>query len=172
MVRLDGLTRAGTYGLRLRSDRAEGMAWQFVVRYHSEAATAAAPPGTGVTVHVAYDRTSLQANETVAVRAMVTNRTGLAARMLIVDLGTPPGFVVRPGGLEKLRAAGTIERYTLTARGVIVYLRTLEAGASVRIEYEMAAKMPLRAVAPPARVYAYYDPSQEAASPAIRFAVD
>ena len=147
------------------------MAYQFVVRYHSLQAAAATRPAGPLAVRVEYDRTTLATNETVGVRAVVTNNTARAARMLLVDIGTPPGFVVRPDGLEKLKAAGKIDRYTLTARGVIVYVGLVPAGGKLEIGYDMVALMPLKAVAAPTTVYAYYDPQRRASAPPAVFTV-
>ena len=77
----------------------------------------------------------------------MTNNTAGPARMLLVDIGTPPGFAVRPDGLEKLKAAGEIDRYTLTARGVIVYVGLVPASGRLEITYDMMALMPLKAAA-------------------------
>ena len=175
IARLAGPAAPGRYRLCLRSRKAEGMAYQVAVRYHSEAAaeaTTSGPGQRGLALKVDYDRTSLATDATVKVRAIVMNNTLAKADMLVVDIGTPPGFAVRAGGLEFLRTVGTIERYSLTARGVIVYLRSLAAREQVTIEYAMAANMPLKAVAPPARVYAYYQPDNAAAAKAVAFTVE
>ncbi|KPJ74785.1 MAG: hypothetical protein AMS14_04805 [Planctomycetes bacterium DG_20] len=155
----------------MRSQNAVGMAYQFVVRYHSLRAVEAAGTRPGLAVSVDYDRTELRTGGVVRVRAAVTNRTATDARMVLVDIGTPPGFAVRPAGLEKLRERGAIQRYTLTARGVIVYLDRLPAGRTLAITYEMTARMPLRAVARPTTVYAYYDPDRRAAARPATFVV-
>ncbi len=162
------LTEPGPHRLTLTGQQAAGMAYQFVVRYHSLQAAATTRPAGPLAVRVEYDRTTLATNDTVGVRAVVTNNTARAARMLLVDIGTPPGFVVRPGGLEKLKAAGKIDRYTLTSRGVIVYVGLIRAGGTLEIGYDMVALMPLKAVAAPTTVYAYYDPQRRAsATPAV-----
>ena len=49
--------------------------------------------------------------------------------------------------MEKLKAAGKIDRYTLTARGVIVYVGLVRAGGSMEIRYDMVALMPLKVAA-------------------------
>jgi hypothetical protein len=171
MVRVPAAFGAGGGKLRLElgSKQAAGMGYQLSLRYHSRAQAAPAQAPLAIEVH--YDRAQLSVNQTVAVEAIVKNRTGSAARMLLADIGTPPGFAVDPTGLEKLRADGKIDRYTLTARGVIVYINTIAAGDELRIKYAMIAKMPLKAVAAPTKVYAYYDPSQQAAVPAVTFTV-
>lgn len=122
-------------------------------------------------IQVRYDRTQLETGQTVNVEAVVSNRGRETARMLLADLGTPPGFSVDPAGLDKLRDEGKIDRYTLTARGVIVYIGSPAPNADLRLRYAITARMPLKAVAAPTSVYAYYQPQQSASAAAMRFEV-
>jgi len=139
------------------------------VRAVTVAAAPAADGSLGVTVD--YDRTNLAVGAAVAVTATVTNRGADQADVLLVDVGTPPGFVVRPAGLDALVARGTIRRYTLSARGVIVYLDRLPVGGSVSIRYDIAATMPIKAVSGPTEVYTHYAPDRRAAARPARFQV-
>jgi hypothetical protein len=148
------------------------MAYQLAVRYHTLAAPPAAPAGGGaLAVRVSYDRTELDVGHSARVRAVVTNRGQTEARMLLVDLGTPPGFAVDPRALDGLREKGVIQRYTVTGRGVIVYLAKLDAAQSVTLEYDITARMPLKAVARPSVVYAYYNPESRATAAGEVFTV-
>jgi hypothetical protein len=170
-VRLEGIDRPGTYRLRLAGRGAAGMAWQLATRYSSLTGAGKVAAGSPLAVSVEYDRTDLAVGGTVAACATVANRAGAAAHMLVVDLGTPPGFAVRPDGLEQLRQQGKIQRYTLTGRGIIVYIERLAPGASLEIRYDLVARMPLSAVAAPGQVYSYYNPDQMAASKPVLFRV-
>ena len=147
------------------------MGYQIVVRYHSEAPMRTRTPMQGLAVSVDYDRTRLETGGTVQVRTVVTNNTEVRQQMLLVDIGTPPGFAVRAGALDKLQAQGRIDRYTVTARGVIVYVDSLNPGESLSIRYRMVARMPLHAVAAPTVAYAYYDPDLQASAAAPRVVV-
>ena len=57
--------------------------------------------------------------------ATVANNRPVAAKMIIVDLGLPPGFTLIPDALNALVEDGVIERYSTTGRQIIVYLRQL-----------------------------------------------
>jgi len=170
-IRLAGLEKPGIYRLRVAHRDAAGMAYQFVVHYHSTAAVERSAARDPLEVTVRYDRAELETGGTVAVRATVSNHTDAEARMLLVDIGIPPGFSVRPAGLDKLVEARAIDRYTLTARGVIVYLAALPPRRSVSVDFEMVARLPLRAVAPPTRAYEYYRPERIAAAAPGRIVV-
>ena len=168
-VRLAGLEQAGTHQVRLQAVAAAGMAYQLVATYHSLRENPAAQQGLAVSVK--YDRTQLEAGETVKVHAVVTNHASTPARMLMVDLGTPPGFAVQSEDLDRLKSRGAIERYTLTGRGVIVYLSNLQGGQSLEIDYHIVARMPLHAVTAPTTVWAYYDPQVRSSAKPTSFVV-
>ncbi len=166
---LDGDWKPGSHALRIETVGAKGMGYQLIGRYYTQQIdTRSEAP---VTVEVEYDRTKLSVGDTVRVKAIVRNRTGATANMPLVDIGTPPGFAVRSEGLEKLKAAGRIARYTITARGVIVYLTELAPKTTLEIEYDMVARMPLKAKASPSKVYNYYEPDKIAAATPVEFVV-
>jgi hypothetical protein len=110
-----------------------------------------------MTIKVAYDRTQLAAEDIINVTAVVTNNRPAAAKMVIVDLGLPPGFTLMPDNLNKLVEKNVIEKYSTTGRQIIVYLREV-AGKPVEIKYQLLAKYPLRAKTPKSAVYEYYNP--------------
>jgi hypothetical protein len=91
--------------------------------------------------------------------------------MLLADVGTPPAFSVDIASLEKLRASGKIERYTVTSHGVIFYITKLSGRATLSLEYKMTAKIPMKAQAAPTTVYPYYKPQQLAAAASTTFVV-
>jgi len=148
---------------------AAGLPYQVVIHYYTHAPTpkAQAP----VQIQVDYDRSRLQVGQSVTVKASITNTSAATANMLLADVGTPPGFSVDKTGLEKLRAAGKIERYTVTGSGVIFYISKLNGRASLTLEYRMTAKIPLKAQAAPTTVYPYYEPQQLSAAAATTFTV-
>ena len=148
---------------------AAALPYQVVIHYYTHAPTpkAQAP----VQIQVDYDRSRLQVGQSVTVKASITNTSTATANMLLADVGTPPGFSVDKTGLEKLHAAGKIERYTVTGSGVIFYISKLDGRASLTLEYRMTAKIPLKAQAAPTTVYPYYEPQQLSAAAATTFTV-
>jgi alpha-2-macroglobulin-like protein len=168
---LTGLDRPGTYRLQLLNDSGEGMGWQIATHYRSTAAMDKPTQPAPVSVSVDYDRTNLAIGQSVAVTATVRNDTAANADMPLIDIGTPPGFVVRAEGLEKLVQRGVISRYTITARGVIVYMDTLPARSKVTLTYEMVPTMPIRAIARPISAQPYYKPEEASHTAPATFTV-
>jgi len=166
---IEPLTGADRLELEVSAQGADGMAYQVVVHYYTQAATteARAP----VRIEVDYDRSRLQVGQSVTVRATITNSSARTANMLLADVGTPPGFSIDTAGLEKLRSTGKIDRYTVTGTGVIFYVPALAARRSMTLEYRMTAKIPLKAQAAPTTVYPYYQPEQLSAAAATTFMV-
>jgi uncharacterized protein YfaS (alpha-2-macroglobulin family) len=93
------------------------------------------------------------------------------ANMIIVDLGTPPGFDVLAEDLEAYVKDGTFQKYTLTGRQAIIYLEKLEAGKPLEFRYRMKAKFPIRAKTPRSEVYQYYDPDRRAIAAPVEMEV-
>lgn len=112
-----------------------------------------------MSIDVAYDSTELRPDDTLGCLVTVRyNRPG-EARMTIVDLGVPPGFEVVAESVAALKQAGTIQRYSLTGRQVILYFDRLPARQDVVFRLTMKAKFPVRAKTPPSTVYQYYEPA-------------
>jgi CD109 antigen len=78
--------------------------------------------------------------------------------MALIDLGVPPGFDVLTEDLRRLVEQGTISRYELTGRQVIVYVEDLSSEAPLRFSTRLRARFPLRAKTPPSSAYDYYNP--------------
>jgi hypothetical protein len=85
----------------------------------------------------------------------------------MVDLGIPPGF--EPSGEEfaalfdqtRGRAGGKLEKYTITAKQVILYFDGLSPRQTVEFSFGLKAKFPVRAKTFSSRVYEYYNPRVE-----------
>jgi uncharacterized protein YfaS (alpha-2-macroglobulin family) len=121
-----------------------------------------------VTIEVDYDRTSLRVDDTAEVLVTVQlNQPGLAETALI-DLGVPPGFSVVTEDLNALvaryqdvppdYAPPIVERYELTGRQVLIYIRNLTHTDPLTFRYRLRAKFPITAQTPPSNVYDYYNP--------------
>ena len=96
--------------------------------------------------------------------AAVVNNMPQVAPMVILDLPIPAGFAADPDSLGRMVQSGQIAKYQITARSIIVYLRELAPAQPLNIRYRLDATMPVRITVPPARVYEYYDPSNEGSS--------
>ncbi|MEZ8220358.1 Alpha-2-macroglobulin family N-terminal region [Candidatus Fervidibacteria bacterium JGI MDM2 JNZ-1-D12] len=117
-------------------------------------------PEEPLQVCVNYDRTELQTNETVTCQVRVTNRRPMAAQMVIVDIGIPPGFEVLTDDLANLVERKVLQRFELTPRQVICYLDRIEGGSTVEWKFRMKAKMPVRAKTGRTTAYEYYAPQE------------
>jgi hypothetical protein len=110
-------------------------------------------------IDVAYDRTELAVNDTLTVNAGARlNEPGMV-KMALIDLGVPPGFSVLTEDLSRLVEQGTIARYELTGRQIIVYLENFSSEAPLRFSYRLRARFPMRAQTPPSSAYDYYNPA-------------
>ncbi len=116
------------------------------------------PGDEPMTIDVAYDKTELAVDDIAQATATVRNNRPHAAQMVIVDLGIPPGFQVVTPDLDALVTAGTVQKYELTGRQIILYFEELAPNAEVELQYQLRAKFPLRAKTPESSVYAYYNP--------------
>jgi uncharacterized protein YfaS (alpha-2-macroglobulin family) len=123
-----------------------------------------------VKIDVAYDRTELAVNEEVNVNVVVTmNEPDGQAEWALIDLGIPPGFAVESADLDGLvtryndvpadYALPTIERYELTGRQILVYIKNLSGGNPLKFSYRLKAKYPLVAQTPASMAYDYYNPN-------------
>ncbi len=124
-----------------------------------------------MTIKVEYDRTKLTAEDIINVRATVTNNRRGKAKMIIVDLGLPPGFTLMPDNLNSLVENQVIEKYSTTGRQIIVYLREVASGKPVEIKYQLLAKYPLKAKTPKSTVYEYYNPDVKAEAQPLQLEV-
>ena len=133
-------------------------AYQATATHYAPWQPRAEPVGKELTIDLAYDRTRLEADDLLIASVTVQyNRAGVAA-MTIVDLGIPPGFSLVADSLEKHRASGVIERFSATARQVIIYFRELPGGEPVGFDVAFRARYPVKVKTAAGKVYQYYEP--------------
>ncbi len=130
-------------------------------------------PGEGpLHIDVSYDRTSLTVDDTVNVSVDVRNDSLEFADMVMVDLGIPPGFDLVTDDVDALVEQGVIRRYERTERQLLLYFQVILPDAPVHFEYRIVARNPIRAQAPAARVYSYYNPDVESEGEPIEVEVE
>ncbi len=161
---------AGDNRVTLSEKSKTAASYQVVFRYHVPEAKGPAKEEP-LAINLSYDRTELAVGGAVKATAAVVNRQAVAAPMVMLDLPVPPGFAPQAEDFEALVKKGTIARYQVLPRSVLVYLRGLEAGARLELAYTLRATMPVRVATPGGRVYEYYDPQKQGRSPATRFVV-
>ena len=99
------------------------------------------------------------------------NNDPRAANMVVIDLGLPPGFSLMSEDLDKLVERKAIEKYSVAARQIIVYLDKLASKKPLEFSYRLRAKFPMKAATPASRVYRYYNPEIEATAEPVSLEV-
>ncbi|HEX5283286.1 MAG TPA: alpha-2-macroglobulin family protein [Bryocella sp.] len=127
-----------------------------------------------LSIDVAYDRTRLAESDMVSATATIHSNLNKQANMVMVDLGIPPGFDLQTEDLQSMvestahARTGRLEKFNLTATQAILYFNGIAGGETVKVQFHLHAKYPIRAKAFASRVYEYYDPAVSAtARPAI-----
>jgi len=172
LVDLKDLTRKGENTIKLEFEGKGALLYQVVGRYYMPyPKRLLAIPEEPMTINVEYDRTQLTAEDIINVTATVTNNRRGKAKMVIVDLGLPPGFTLIPDNLNSLVEDKVIEKYSTTGRQIIVYLREVDHKKPIEIKYQLLAKYPLKAKTPKSTVYEYYNPEVKAEAKPIQLVV-
>ncbi len=133
------------------------------------------PEKEAMSIEVRYDRTAIQKDDTVGVEVTVQLNLEGTARMVVLDLGIPPGFEVDSEPLSarvqqdaqrgEEYPGARLKRYDLTGRQIIVYLENMTYGQPLRFSYRLRAKYPLRVKTPASTAYDYYNPEQAGVAP-------
>jgi alpha-2-macroglobulin-like protein len=158
LVDLNEYTKKGNNNIELSFEGEGSLLYQVVGRYYMPYPKEIEKPEEPMKIELKYDRTQLAADDIINVTAVVTNNRPGKAKMVIVDLGLPPGFTLIPENLNKLTEQGVIEKYSTTGRQIIIYLREVDSAKPVKIDYQLLAKYPLKAKTPKSVVYEYYNP--------------
>lgn len=160
----------GSHRLSLTETSGTDTGYQVVFRYHEP--DAGGPPAQGpLSILLDYDRTTLAIDERVTASATVVNHGPDSAPMVILDLPIPAGFAPQAEDLASWVESGAVDKFQLTPRSVIVYLRGLEPEKPLTLRYRLRAVMSVTLTAPPARAYEYYNPARHGISPAARLTV-
>jgi uncharacterized repeat protein (TIGR01451 family) len=164
--------RQGDNAVQLSLRGRGSLLYQVVGRYHMPWREMAGEAPQPLAVSVAYDRARLAPDEVVTVTATVTNNQPDVARTVMVELGLPPGFTLVPDALDQAVEDARIEKYSVTDRQVLVYLRDIAGHSAARIKYQLVARYPLRVVAPPSVAYPYYSPTIRGVAAPFRLTVE
>jgi alpha-2-macroglobulin-like protein len=166
-------TAPGTHRLTIEDRSGTDSGYQVVFRYHEpDAVDHPDASAEALSIRLDYDRTSIAVDETVTAEVSVANNRPEPAPMVVLDLPVPAGFAIDADDLAGLVKSGSIAKFQITARSVIVYLRDLKPGAPLTLRYRLRATMPVKLTVPPARAYEYYDPSRQGASSTVRLTVN
>jgi uncharacterized protein YfaS (alpha-2-macroglobulin family) len=156
IVDVTNLAISGRNTVELEVNGESRPAYQVVARYYVPWARVPEKTTDEIDIDVRYSQLKVVKGGIVDVSASIKSIHGV--KMAMVDLGVPPGFRVDTEGLESLKSKGIIDRYELTHRQLILYLRDLRPGRSINIHYKLRALYPVRATVPASKAYDYYNP--------------
>lgn len=148
----------GTHRVALSLSGGGPLTFQVAGRYYLPWAMKPPVKQPLISLDVTYDRTQLAVNETVTCTVTARLNSGKAAKMVMLDIGIPPGFSVESDGLAALLAQGVLQRFSQTPRQVLIYLDELKKDKPFTASFTMRARYPLRASIPEHEAYLYYDP--------------
>jgi hypothetical protein len=161
--------------VEIRFSGTGGMAYQVVGR--SFVPWPPALQHEALTIDVAYDRTKLAQNDIVTATATIHSNLRATAKMVMVDLGIPPGFDLLSEDLQDLvektasAKSGRLEKFSLTATQAILYFDSLSPDQTMKVPFRLRAKYPIRARTFESRVYEYYNPQVGAVAAPVQFEV-
>ena len=163
--------KPGGNDVRISLEGEGGALYQIVSKYYLPWAMVMPEPGELLSIGVDYDRTQLATDDILTATVMVVNNDPRAAEMVVIDLGVPPGFEVQTDDWAAMVEDGKIDKYTVAARQIIVYLERLESKKPLELSYRLRAKFPMKAAAPASKVYRYYNPEIEATAEPVELEV-
>ena len=172
---LKGVNSAGANAVELKFAGKGSLAYQVVGRHFVpwEDRETSEP----LTISVNYDRTRLEQDDVATATATVKNNLGKVAKMVMVDLGIPPGFDLLSEDLQAYqeksagRRSGRLEKFSLTATQAILYFDSIGAGEAVTLNFRLRAKYPIKARTFQSRVYEYYNPDVSAVARPVQLEV-
>jgi hypothetical protein len=87
-------------------------------------------------------------DESMTARVTARNNTAAKAKMVVIDLGIPPGFEASGEDLAELvytsrgKGGGELEKYTTGAKQVILRLDGLNPSQAAELTFRLRAKFP------------------------------
>jgi uncharacterized protein YfaS (alpha-2-macroglobulin family) len=123
-------------------------------------------------VKVAYNRDKLSTADLLLAKATLKNVSDVPMAMVMLDVPVPPGFTVDAGEFAEMVAAKKVNRFSVTARQVILYLGDVKPGQELTFEYTLKPKYPIKAKSPAAVAYEYYTPANKGASAPVELVVE
>jgi hypothetical protein len=165
-------TKVGANDVEIRVKGETNLMYQVVCRHYQPWEKKPEVDKPVLDVKVDYDRTKLSTADLLRAKATLRYTGVLPTYMVIVDLGIPPGFTVEAGDFAEMVAQKKIERFTVTARQVTLYLGDVKPGDVKEFEYGLRPKYPIRAKTPATVAYEYYTPSNRATAQPVELVVE
>jgi hypothetical protein len=168
MTRIDLSTLAtvGSHDVSLLFTGTGKPSYNLVSSHNLAWADVPAEPKGPLSIDVAYDKTDLFVNDTVKASVTLENNEASIQNMVLVTLGIAPGFTVNTDDLQKYLSDGSLSKFEMTARQLILYITKLDPSAKQVFEYSLQATMPVTAVDGGAEARMYYEPEKRTKAPA------
>ncbi|MGA9980296.1 MAG: alpha-2-macroglobulin family protein, partial [Candidatus Sulfotelmatobacter sp.] len=157
-----GIEQQAPSTVELRFEGKGALAYQVVGQYFLPWDEEPAPEA--LSINMSYDRTRLAQDDLATATATIKNNLSKTAKMVMVDLGIPPGFELLSEDLQDYQAksakmnSGHLSKFNLTATQAILYFDAFAPGDTVKVKFRLRAKYPIRVRTFQSRVYEYYDP--------------
>ena len=170
-----GADIAGANSVQIRFSGSGGLSYQVAGSYFLP--WEEKPEREPLSITVAYDRTKLAQNDLATATATIKSNLPATAKMVMVDLGIPPGFDLLSEDLQDFQQKsaeqkdGRLEKFSLTATQAILYFNSLGPRQAVTLHFRLRAKYPIRAHTFESRVYEYYDPAVNAIAQPVQLEV-
>jgi hypothetical protein len=168
---LTGHARTGPDEVTVEAKDETGLLYRVVGR-HFVPHKAGPPAKPVLEVVMDYDRTSLSTKDVLRAKATVKCAGKEPTYIVIVDLPVPPGFTAGAGAFAELVGAKRVQKFSVAARQVTLYLGDVKPGSELAFEYTLRPKYPIKAKAPAALVYECYTPANRAASRPVQLIVE
>jgi uncharacterized protein YfaS (alpha-2-macroglobulin family) len=171
LVDLGQQTIEGFNNVQLKLEGKGSLMYQIVGKFYLPWEAGEKPEIEPLSIDVIYDKRELEKDDMVTCKVTVVNNKPATANMVLVDLGIPPGFEVQTDGLTELVENGTIKKFNLTNRQIIIYFDKLIPKQPVELKYRIRAKFPIKAKTRVSRVYEYYNPEVESFAEPVELVV-
>lgn len=164
-------TRQGPNEVEIQVEGETNVIYQIVGRHFEPWQVPVVAKKPPIEVAVEYDRTKLSTADLLRAKATVRYNGDVPTYMVIVDLGIPPGFTVDPGDFAELVGKKQVQKFSVTARQVTLYLGDVKPGDVKTFEYSLKPKYPIKAKTPATVAYEYYTPANRATAQPVELTV-
>ena len=171
LVELNEHAGKGDVPVRIEMQGQGNLFYQIVGAYHLDWDDVGPPSHELISIALDYDRTTLSVNDVITAKVNAAYHGEGFVNNAIIDLGIPPGFSVVSEDLQEAVEKGFIEKYDVTGRQIIIYLRFLDK-EGISLEYGLKAKYPIKAKTPKSAVYDYYNPELRDEAEPVEFNVE
>jgi hypothetical protein len=160
----------GSQRLTLTDRSGSAVGYQVAFRYHVPETEAAGKPTLKIDLH--YDRQTATVGDALTATVQVQNAMAEPARMVMLELPTPPGFRADVEELNRAVEQRTVDKVEVQPQRVVVYLRGLQVGQTLPLSYRLEARTPATVTAGAGRVYEYYAPERQGFSTPTRLTIE